>query len=115
MHVSGSDGHAVTGIEVVACAKTHHESKGEILPLRVLDTMRSPRVNESGSTTQLKVGCCPPVTMDKITPHAQIESPISCFRSPRNRCEGQGHCKMGFPPPPKWLERTGHCKDGVAA
>ena len=33
--------------------------------------------------------------MDEITPHTQIESTIFCFRSSRNRSEGQGRCEIG--------------------
>jgi len=95
MHVRSTDGNAVTRIEVVARAETHHESKGEILSLPIENAMRSLSVNEPGSSTRFKIWCCPPVAMDEVTAHSQIESPIPCFRSSRDRSEGQGRCKIG--------------------
>ena len=95
MHVSVTKGNAIARIEVVARAKTHHKSEGEILPLRQCIAMRALRVDEPGSAAQLKVRCCPPVLMDEISPHTQIESPVSRFRSSRDRSEGQAQSQIG--------------------
>src|SRR5580704_4912814 len=59
--------------------------------------MRALCVNEPGSAAQLKVGCCPPVSIDEISPHTQIESPVFRFRSSRDRSEGQGQSQIGVP------------------
>src|SRR6266568_3074004 len=95
MHVTDTDGHAVTGIEVVPRATADHESEGEILSLRQPVARRTLRVNKPGSASQLKVGSCPPVPMDEITPRTQTESPIFCLRSSRDCSKGQGQCEVG--------------------
>ena len=96
MHVTDAEGHAVAGTEVVPHAAAQHKGKREIPSLRVQHALGALRVNESDTAAQLKVGSSPPISVDKIAPHTQIEGPISCFRPSRNRSEGRGERQISI-------------------
>src|ERR1700730_7067315 len=88
MHVSRTSRNAVTRIEVIPHSAAYHDSKREVLSLRISHSCGPLSVNPSEATTYFKVGHNPPVTLNKITPHTNVESGIPCFRPSRNHSEG---------------------------
>lgn len=97
MHVSRAECHAVFGVEVVPDAAAQHESKSEILSLCPFHGSAF-RVDEPRAEPELEVRRRPPVAVDKITPHPQIERPISRLRPSWNRSQRKAGRQVGIAP-----------------
>src|ERR1700688_1140105 len=85
MHPVQTGGNSIAGIEVVAHTTAHVESKGEGLSLGVRHPEWSLGVNVPEAGAPIEVGGSPPVTRDKIAPHAHHVSEIPGLRAPGNR------------------------------
>lgn len=85
MHVVDAYKHAVAGIEVVTQPTTYHYGKRKISSLCPVDAIGTFRVDKSSAPDQFEVWDGFPISLDKIAPDAQIESPVSCFWSFRDR------------------------------
>src|SRR6266851_5625024 len=94
MYVIQTGRNSVTGVEVIAHSAAHHEGEREVLSLRIDHSFGSLGVNPPESEAAVKVGHNSPVRSDKITSNTHVISPVSCFRSPRNRGERPAERKI---------------------
>src|ERR1700682_246783 len=97
MHVIHTERNGIAGIEVVSHSTAQHESKREVLSLRIKRPFGSLGVNKPEAGAAFKVGHNSPVRPDKITSNTHDVSPIPCLRSPRNHSEGPAERKIPIP------------------
>src|SRR6266567_2388856 len=94
MHVIHTGRNGITRIEVISHPTAHHESKREVLPLRIGHSFGSFSFNKPEAEASVKVGHNSPVTADKITSNTHVISAIPRFRSSRNHGEGPAERKI---------------------
>src|SRR6266705_804763 len=94
MHVSHTGRNAVARIEIIPHSAAYHDSKREVLSLRIKHPFGSLSVNQPEATTYFKVGHYPPVRLDKITPYTHVESRVAGFGPSRNHSEGWAERKI---------------------
>src|SRR5712691_7133037 len=94
MHVIHTGRNGKTGIEVISHPTAHHESKREVLPLRIGHSFGSFCVNKPEAEASVKVGHNSPVPVDKITSNPHVISRIVSFRPPRNHSVGPAKGKI---------------------